>query len=342
MGDHVIRGVKVLGQVSKNGRRYTHGAIVEAAGTYAGKRINLDHPDGHPNKTRSVKDLFGWLENVRADGDCLRGDLTYNPAHPFAPTVKWLAENRPGEIGLSHNAVGQGETRGGVFVVEKIVEVRSVDLVVDPATTKGLFEAMDPYTEDDTTDLDAGADDTMGGGEDWRHHLGEMVAKLMKDESLDKATVKKKLMAALKLLDEEGGGEESDDMPADDATPMDAEESVEEVEGEESDDRRATTLESENRKLKEKLDAYEAAERFQKRKAKAKRLCAESSLPKELVTDVFLETLAAADSEKKMAALIEDRRRLAGRKPRSAGSGQQRQKPLSDDEFLSRVTGGSI
>jgi hypothetical protein len=44
-------------------------------------------------------------------------------------------------VGLSHDAVGTGYTKDGVFQVQKVIEVKSVDIVADPATTQGLFEA---------------------------------------------------------------------------------------------------------------------------------------------------------------------------------------------------------
>jgi hypothetical protein len=134
-----IRGVKVLGLESKNCRRYLAEALREAAGVYNGLRININHP-AKPGDPRAFGDRFGWLENVRlVDGDGLRGDLHYNPEHPDAKSFAWWAANRPDMIGLSHNAIGQGHNEAGTFVVDKIVKVRSVDLVADPASTRGLM-----------------------------------------------------------------------------------------------------------------------------------------------------------------------------------------------------------
>jgi hypothetical protein len=54
----------------------------------------------------------------------------------------------PESYGLSHNAHGEGEENAdGIFVVRKILDVRHVDLVADPATTRGLAEAYKPTTE---------------------------------------------------------------------------------------------------------------------------------------------------------------------------------------------------
>lgn len=134
----VLANVKILGGGSANRRRYLPEAMREAAPRYEGVVVNIDH-SARPGDGRSVKDRFGRLVNVRFEGGELRADLHYNPKHPMAAAVRWFAENDPDCLGMSHNVVGQGRTEAGVFVVEKIVSVRSVDLVADPATTKGLF-----------------------------------------------------------------------------------------------------------------------------------------------------------------------------------------------------------
>src|SRR5205823_5411501 len=41
----VIRGVKVLGRTSRNGREYSDRALAEAARFYEGIGVNLNHPD---------------------------------------------------------------------------------------------------------------------------------------------------------------------------------------------------------------------------------------------------------------------------------------------------------
>ncbi len=138
-GAGLLQGVTVLGLTSRNRRRYTSEAAAGALSLYEGALVNLDHPD-RPEGQRSVRDRFGRLVNVRFEGGRVKADLRYNPEHPFAPTLEWFAKNDPGAIGLSHNAVGEGKDEGGVFVVKKIVDLRSVDLVAEPATTRGLFE----------------------------------------------------------------------------------------------------------------------------------------------------------------------------------------------------------
>jgi hypothetical protein len=143
----VIRGVKVLGLRSKNGREYLAEALRKAAPLYRGCKVHVDHP---PKATgpRSYRDRIGHLENVQVRPDGLYADLKYNPKHDVAGQLAWDAEHSPGSVGLSHNINGTVARRNGKAVVESITKVVSVDLVADPATTRGLFESVGD--DDDT------------------------------------------------------------------------------------------------------------------------------------------------------------------------------------------------
>lgn len=137
----VIRDVKVLGLVSKNGRRYTRDAIREAARLYEGRKVKANHPR-KPNEIRDVDDTLGWFEGIeiREDGLYAR-EFHYLESHPLSARIVEAADRNPALFGFSHNI--QGDTRDeadGTETVTRITEVRSVDLVDDPATTGGLFE----------------------------------------------------------------------------------------------------------------------------------------------------------------------------------------------------------
>lgn len=136
----VVRGVRVLGLASANGREYSREAVREALPLYQGKAVNADHP-ARPGQATPVGSRVGWLENVvqEADGG-LRGDWHLLKSHPLTPVVLEVAERRPQLLGLSHNAVGRTRRVGGRVVVEQIESVQSVDLVADPATVAGLHE----------------------------------------------------------------------------------------------------------------------------------------------------------------------------------------------------------
>lgn len=136
-----IRGVKVLGTASRNGRVYPESTLRAAASLYAGVAVNVDH-----NETslggRGVGDQFGRLESVAFSEGALRGNLQYLKSHPLAEQILETAERFPGRLGLSHAAEGNTKPDGhGGAIVSSITEVHSVDLVTNPASTSGLFES---------------------------------------------------------------------------------------------------------------------------------------------------------------------------------------------------------
>ena len=151
----VIFGVKIIGCASKNGRHYPNETLREAMPLYENSKVNLDH-SGDPMKTRSYHDRFGMIRNVHLrENDGLYADFWFNPKHSIAEQLLWDAEHSPDNVGFSHNveAVVNRTARaasGTVNIVERIVAVRSVDLVADPATTQGLFESVVSESQSDT------------------------------------------------------------------------------------------------------------------------------------------------------------------------------------------------
>src|SRR5262249_2570924 len=140
----VIRGVKVLGRHSRNGREYSDRALDEAAKFYEGIGVNLNHPDRREtNVERSVEAGFGWLAGIAVKADGVYADLHYLRSHPQAAVIVEAAERNPQRFGLSHNAEGKVARRGDKIIVESIEKVRSVDVVQNPASNRGLFESED-------------------------------------------------------------------------------------------------------------------------------------------------------------------------------------------------------
>ncbi len=138
----VIRGVKILGLRSRNGRVYLPAALAGAVTLYEGAKVNINHPKGHPHSPRDYQDRIGTLRSIAVRGsEGLFGDLHLNPAHALAEQLLWDAEHAPDNVGLSHNVQAQTARRGDEVVVEAILKVQGVDLVADPATTRGLFES---------------------------------------------------------------------------------------------------------------------------------------------------------------------------------------------------------
>ena len=138
----VIRGVKILGLTSRNGRSYLPAALREAAALYENAKVNVNHPKGHPAAPRDYQDRLGQIRGVELrPEEGLFGDLHFNPKHALAEQLVWDAEHAPENVGFSHNVEARTARRGEEVVVEAITRVQSVDLVADPATTRGLFES---------------------------------------------------------------------------------------------------------------------------------------------------------------------------------------------------------
>lgn len=305
----VVPGVKILGEESRNKRRYLPESVSPAQ--YDRLPINLNHPDG-PKGQRRVQDRFGWFENAVKDGADWRGDLRYNPRHPFAPQFAWLVKNNPSLVGMSHDAIGTGRNENGVFIVEKVTEIKSVDIVADPATTKGLFESMDP-------ELSGGA----GGDEkldDLESHIKNAVAAICGDGKLDLSAKMKKIKAALKILEQ----------PEDEEVEEDDESEESEGSGEKDDDdeekktdeslKQLALKEPGVKKLLEQLDAAQVKLAVREKNELAHRLCVEAKLLPAAISETFLGQLIDAKDEVAMKKLIEDRKAVASiQRPKSSG-----------------------
>jgi hypothetical protein len=138
----IIFKVKILGKESANRRTYSDQALRDAARLYEGARVNVNHDRQNPNRERGIAEEFGTLRNVSRCGNGVYGDLHFLKSHPLADLVIEKAERFPDKIGLSHNADGQSTVKlSGHEVVESIRRVNSVDLVLNPATNRGLFES---------------------------------------------------------------------------------------------------------------------------------------------------------------------------------------------------------
>lgn len=145
-----IPNVKILGLVSKNGRRYSEQCLREAVSLYEGKPLCNDHPSGDV-ESRNPDDVLGYFRNVRFQaGDGLRADLHFTRRGELAESVKIASKDNPKLYGFSHNIPRGGSVSridsSGTQIVESITKVNSIDLVTKPATTDGMFEGVQPVT----------------------------------------------------------------------------------------------------------------------------------------------------------------------------------------------------
>lgn len=240
----VVKNVKVLGSQSQNGRTYTEQAMRQALPLYEGSKVYLNHPvkAGEP---RRVEDRFGEMRGVsyRPGEGLFAEQFIYNPKHPFAEAFAWNAEHAPHALGFSHNVTGRTSVKDGKTVVEAITKVASVDLVAEPATTRGLHESIEP---------------------------GEPTVEI----TLEAVRSKPEIVAA--ILKEHASSEA------------------------------AKARDAEFQKLKEEVDGHRAAAKLAAKKATVAQAIAEAKLPKEAVSDTFVELCEAAD-EAGLAKLIAER-----------------------------------
>ena len=144
----IIYGVKVLGPRSRNGRVYEDSAIRKALPLYEGVTVNINHvrpdPKTGAHVERPMQDRWGVLRNARYQEGSIYADLHYIKSHPMTKQLVEAAQRFPEIFGLSHDAGGDEQLIDGERRVVEMYEVKSVDVVADPATNEGLFESYRP------------------------------------------------------------------------------------------------------------------------------------------------------------------------------------------------------
>jgi len=333
----VIAGVKLLGTESKNGRTYPKQVIAEAVAKYDGANVFVNHPPvGKENGPRDYRDRLGVIRNpvVGNGSDGLFGDFHFNPKHALAEQVTWDAEHAPENVGFSHVIQGKTVCRNGATVVEEITRVVSVDLVTSPATTRSMFEGdvadaiasdereeklrlvnhtannliWDAMNDDDLT-LAAKKSRVITILNDWESELGDMETESLQRKSHEKgdkmldwdqvteADVQDHLPAIVRSIGEQAVTEH---VNSEEAKTAEAKRAAE-----------LKTLMEEKETLAKKVDAFEAKEALETRRAEIASELAEAKMPEELATDVFKGTLLEAKDADARKALIKDRMTLA-------------------------------
>lgn len=155
----VIYGVKLGGLESHNthgipgvtkGTKYQPQAYKGALPLYEGLKVfprHLARP-GQKESDRGPFDYIGVIRDARWDSasNCPRGDFHYVKSHPNAPQLLEDVERGMGGFGFSHHVPPggfRGKVEGGWLIVNEIREIKSVDLVNDPATTRNLWESQE-------------------------------------------------------------------------------------------------------------------------------------------------------------------------------------------------------
>ena len=144
-GQKIVKNVVLLGPQSSHGYRYLGDAMKRAAtaGLYEGARIFINH---HTKEgPRDVMQMAGCFKNTRYEGGKIKGDAHLLPDQ-YGKKFWDIAQNMPESAGCSHVADGNLTTNNGEKVVDNISAVHGVDLVVQGATTKSVFEGTDDNT----------------------------------------------------------------------------------------------------------------------------------------------------------------------------------------------------
>jgi hypothetical protein len=140
----ILFGVKVLGESSRNKRRYAKEAMQGAVAKYEGVKSYVDHPDRERlSEDRKFSAWSGVFKNPRyIEGKGIYADLHLRQKGTYFEGIIEAAQKFPTAVGFSHVAEGESHLDGDTEIVESIREVFSVDLVTDPATTAGIFESV--------------------------------------------------------------------------------------------------------------------------------------------------------------------------------------------------------
>lgn len=151
----IIHNVVLLTQNSldasgKIHRTYTDDCLDKAATIFEGAPAFIDHPGEKEARTgRSVREQYGFYRGVKRVGTKLMADDLVLYDVPDAALVMSIAEKNPLSAGNSIHAAGRVQPRNsqGIEICEELLprtkwgHRSSVDLVDDPATTRGIFES---------------------------------------------------------------------------------------------------------------------------------------------------------------------------------------------------------
>jgi hypothetical protein len=308
-----VRHVKLCGWTSLNNRQYDPDSCSRCAERYNGAFVNIDH--GRTDVAGRFGRVVGGTVVAKLDG--LYGDVKYNPMKSITEEILWTIENDPTALGMSHDVDAKVQQRpDGSMLVTEIVKVRSVDIVSEPATTKGLFESMETplgtsVAAPGTGGVDGGGDGD-NGEEALKAQLADLVANAMRTLGPDK--VKNVMKHVLGMHAELTAGNEP------------AQESVK----------------AELVKARADLEAYKIKEQLASKRVLAANLCKTSGLPDVAITETFLNDLVHKD-DVAMKESIADRLKIVtvtnGKQNPTPTSGGVNASALTLDAFTALVNG---
>lgn len=325
----LIRNVALAGLESKNGYRYSASALREAVPLYEDRPVFLDH-SRRPFE-RSTRDLVGSIVAARFDGGRIRGDIRAVDTEA-GRTFLALAETGAPAIGMSHVVLAEMNAEG--TIVERIVDVISVDAVAFPATTSSLSEQTGESELSGVNDSGAlpragrEGDDIAGRlsarldsllPEHFSRHAGVAASDVRSAGPLSGRLIVEARVAGTDVpqlfsvdwrIDDEGGvtlGDAYEPLPAGvECTSFDPGLIAE-----------RNRLRAERDELATRLADLEAAEVQRRRRRAIERLIESSRLPEYAITDLFRAQLEAVPDDAARRRLITERRALIERSSRA-------------------------
>lgn len=137
--NRLVLNVALAGQSSRNGYFYTDEALTAAVALYECRPVFLDHAANRQRPhERSTRDLVGSVTNPRFVAGRVRGDIRVLETESGQTFLKLVEAQTPG-VGMSHVVLAERSPDGKS--VQRITDVISVDVVVNPATTTTFSES---------------------------------------------------------------------------------------------------------------------------------------------------------------------------------------------------------
>ncbi len=155
------RVVVIRAGKSKNGNVYPEDVLSVSVPLFEGAKVFLDHTDIKPMEgNRSVRELVGYIEHPTFYNGRLEADLHTIDTEAGRAAIEIIRESiasRRNLVGMSVNIrarVKADSENAEAYNVEEIVEVRSVDLVVDPSAGGEILRIYESVQTDTDTEVD--------------------------------------------------------------------------------------------------------------------------------------------------------------------------------------------
>lgn len=307
----VIENVALSGLESRNGYSYLEKAylVAEKEKLYENACVFIDHDTKNP-RGRSVRDLAGNVINARFNTITKRmmGDIVPLVTESGRFFLE-LARSRPSNVSMSHVVTGKrNKTKN---LVESIQEVLSVDVVTGAATTTS-------FSEQETDDM---SDQALGVLQEQNRALQDE-NRTARDQHKDLQDQNKELQGQNKVLQEKHDVVLKEHEEKHVSSKAELEELVTKLTEKTAEfdtlKEQHSTLETEMKETKSKLDDFEVKEKLSERTSLIQKELEDAGLSGEVVlTEVFMGQLHEQEDAEKRAGIIEDRKKLI---EQSAGS----------------------